>query len=37
MKWIGFALVWVALVVFTVDTLRHRSRQLRLVAQASAV
>ena len=36
-KWIGFALVWVALVVFTLDTLRHRAQQLRLVAQASAV
>ena len=35
-KWIGFALVWVALVVFTLDTLRHRAQQLRLVATASA-
>ncbi len=35
-RWIGFALVWVALVVFTVEALHHRRRQLRLVAQASA-
>lgn len=36
-RWIGFSLVWVALVVFTVEALQHRRRQLRLVAQASAV
>ena len=36
-RWVGFALVWVALVVFTLDTLRHRPKQLRLVAEASAV
>lgn len=36
-RWIGFALVWMALVVFTVEALNHRRRQLRLVAQASAV
>jgi chloramphenicol-sensitive protein RarD len=35
-RWIGFALVWVALVVFTVEAVRHRRRQLRLIAQASA-
>ena len=35
-RWIGFGLVWVALVVFTVEALGHRRRQLRLVAQASA-
>jgi len=35
-RWIGFALVWVALVMFTVEALNHRRRQLRLVAHASA-
>jgi chloramphenicol-sensitive protein RarD len=35
-RWIGFSLVWVALVIFTVEALRHRHRQLRLVAHASA-
>lgn len=35
-RWIGFALVWVALVLFTVETVNHRRRQLRLVAHASA-
>ncbi|RYB93536.1 EamA family transporter RarD [Nocardioides oleivorans] len=35
-RWIGFALVWVALVVFTVETVNHRRRHLRLIAQASA-
>jgi chloramphenicol-sensitive protein RarD len=36
-RWIGFGLVWVALVIFTVEALNHRRRQLRLVAHASAV
>ena len=35
-RWIGFVLVWVALVVFTVEAVRHRRRQLRLVAESSA-
>lgn len=35
-RWIGFGLVWVALVLFTVEALNHRRRQLRLVAHASA-
>ncbi|CAM3926580.1 EamA family transporter RarD [Nocardioides zeicaulis] len=35
-RWIGFTLVWLALVVFTVEALHHRRRQLRLVAHASA-
>lgn len=35
-RWIGFALVWVALVLFTFETVNHRRRQLRLVAHASA-
>jgi chloramphenicol-sensitive protein RarD len=37
MRWLGFALVWVALAVFTVEATRHRSRQLRLTAEASAL
>ena len=36
-KWVGFALVWLALAMFTVEALRHRRRQLQLVAEASAV
>ena len=37
-KWVGFALVWLALAIFTVEALRHRRRtQLRLVVEASAV
>jgi len=35
--WVGFTLVWVALSIFTVEALRHRHRQLQLVAEASAV
>jgi chloramphenicol-sensitive protein RarD len=35
-RWIGFGLVWVALVIFTVETINHRRRQLRLVTEASA-
>jgi chloramphenicol-sensitive protein RarD len=37
MRWVGFALVWVALVVFTVEAARHRRQQLRLTAEASAL
>jgi chloramphenicol-sensitive protein RarD len=36
-RWIGFALVWLALVVFTFEAARHHRRQLRLAVQASAV
>ncbi|HSK33382.1 MAG TPA: EamA family transporter RarD, partial [Propionicimonas sp.] len=36
-KWAGFALVWLALAIFTAEALRHRGRQLRLAAEASAV
>ena len=36
-RWIGFALVWVALVIFTVESLRHRRRQLSMAAEAVAV
>ena len=35
-RWIGFGLVWVALVIFTVETINHRRRQLQLVTEASA-
>ena len=35
-RWIGFGLVWVALVLFTVEALNHGRRQLRLIAHASA-
>ena len=36
-RWIGFALVWVALAIFTVDSLRHRRRTLRLSVEVAAV
>lgn len=36
-RWIGFALVWSALVVFTFETIAHRRRQLRLAAEATAL
>lgn len=36
-RWIGFVLVWVALVIFTVEAISHRRRQLRLTVEASAV
>src|SRR4051794_29065398 len=35
-RWIGFGLVWVALMVFTVESLRHRRATLRLAAEACA-
>ena len=36
-RWVGFVLVWIALVVFTVDAAHHRRRQLRLSAEAVAL
>ena len=36
-KWFGFSLVWLALIIFTSEALRNRSRQLRAAAEASAV
>jgi chloramphenicol-sensitive protein RarD len=36
-RWAGFTLVWLALLIFTVEALNHRRRQLRLVAEASCV
>ncbi len=35
-RWIGFGLVWLALVLFTIEAINHRRRQLHLVAHASA-
>ena len=39
MRWAGFALVWVALVIFTFDALRHhrRRRSCALTAEACAI
>jgi chloramphenicol-sensitive protein RarD len=34
-RWAGFLLVWVALVIFTVESLRHRRRTLRLTAEVA--
>jgi chloramphenicol-sensitive protein RarD len=34
-RWVGFVLVWVALAVFTVDSLRHRRRGLRTAAEVT--
>ena len=36
-RWVGFGLVWVALVIFTVEAVNHRRRQLRLTVEASAL
>jgi chloramphenicol-sensitive protein RarD len=35
-RWIGFVMVWIALVMFTFEANAHRRRQLRLTAIASA-
>ncbi len=35
-RWLGFVLVWSALVIFTADALQHRRRLLRRTAEASA-
>ncbi len=37
MRWVGFALVWLALVIFTFEAVRHHRRQLRLTAEACAI
>lgn len=34
-RWIGFVLVWIALVMFTVEAVNHRRRQLRLTVEAT--
>ncbi|WP_235736499.1 EamA family transporter RarD [Nocardioides alcanivorans] len=36
-RWIGFGLVWIALVAFTFEAVNHRRRQLRLAVEASAL
>jgi chloramphenicol-sensitive protein RarD len=36
-RWIGFVLVWAALAIFTVESLRNRRQQLRRTAEAIAV
>lgn len=36
MRWAGFVLVWIALVIFTAEAVRHRRRQLALAAEAAA-
>jgi chloramphenicol-sensitive protein RarD len=36
-RWAGFALVWIALVIFTVEAVNHRRRHLRLTVAATAV
>lgn len=35
-RWVGFALVWLALAVFTAEALHARRRQLSLVAESTA-
>jgi chloramphenicol-sensitive protein RarD len=37
MRWVGFGLVWIALVLFTAEAVTHRRRQLRLTAEAAAL
>jgi chloramphenicol-sensitive protein RarD len=37
LRWLGFGLIWVALVLFTSETIRHRREQILLSAQAAAV
>jgi chloramphenicol-sensitive protein RarD len=37
MRWIGFGLVWLALVIFTVESLNHRRRTLRVAAEVGVV
>jgi chloramphenicol-sensitive protein RarD len=37
MRWAGFGLVWVALVIFTWESLQFRRSQLQLTAEASAL
>ena len=34
-RWLGFMLVWIALVIFTVEAINHRRRQLRLTVEAN--
>ena len=34
-RWVGFALVWIALVIFTAESVTHKRRQLRLAVEAT--
>lgn len=34
-RWVGFVLVWTALMIFTFEAIRHRRAQLRYAAEAS--
>jgi chloramphenicol-sensitive protein RarD len=34
-RWAGFVLVWIALMIFTVEAVNHRRRQLRLAVEAT--
>lgn len=36
-RWAGFGLVWLALVIFSVEAVRHHRRSLALAAEASAI
>ncbi|RYP84254.1 EamA family transporter RarD [Nocardioides guangzhouensis] len=36
-RWIGFGLVWIALIIFTFEAIHYRRRQLRLAVEASAI
>jgi chloramphenicol-sensitive protein RarD len=36
-RWVGFVIVWLALVIFTVDAITHRRRVLRTTAAAGAI
>lgn len=37
LRWVGFAVVWLALAIFTVEAVNHRRVQLRMAAEASAI
>ncbi len=37
MRWVGFVLIWIALALFTAESIRHRHRQLRVAAEAAAL
>jgi chloramphenicol-sensitive protein RarD len=36
-RWVGFVIVWLALVIFTVDAITHRRRVLRTTAAAGTI
>ncbi len=37
MRWVGFGLIWLALALFTAETLRNRRTQSRLLAETASV